>query len=503
MRGRQSINPIKKVGLARIDSGKIKITSLGEYLLKEDYDLGEMFFRSFLKWQLPNPASDDFKSEDGFCIKPFIATLHFIKEVNEKWQSLGKKSKGISKEEFALFVPTLIDYKEIDNQAQKVIDLRLLCEGKKQTEQKKIVEKYKIDFIKEFLKASNKTSVNQIVKNLKDYGDNTIRYFRLTRYFFIRGEGFYIDLEPRRHIEINSILKTDNAKPLKFKTDDEYLNYISYINQPILPWETIAELKRLLQEKSIEYGSDKYNSWILSTFGEDQKSFEQRIENLLLINKFVKIKMNAEVSVTEDEAKDKFLNQYNSFESEYILFEGATLPFFANTIPLFELKKLSISKLKFDVPSMIDTLIRYKEKGSYSGKKENNPETLIEDILDKLGITYERGDLGELIKNAPATKRTVGFIIPNKKCPKIIAESSFLVTTSSGQGDKSKTEISIDLLIKKHYPKTKFIGFVDGIGWYVRKGDLKRMVAAYEDVFTFHKDELARFERLMIEEFKK
>ncbi len=47
MRGRQSINPIKKVGLARIDSGKIKITSLGDYLLKEDYDLGEMFFRSF------------------------------------------------------------------------------------------------------------------------------------------------------------------------------------------------------------------------------------------------------------------------------------------------------------------------------------------------------------------------------------------------------------------------------------------------------------------------
>src|SRR3989338_7532174 len=132
MRGRQSINPIKKVGLARIDSGKIKITSLGEFLLKEDYDLGEIFFRSFLKWELPNPASDDFKNEDGFCIKPFIATLHFIKEVNEKWQSLGKKSKGISKEEFALFIPTLIDYKGIDSHAQKVIDLRLLCESKKQ-----------------------------------------------------------------------------------------------------------------------------------------------------------------------------------------------------------------------------------------------------------------------------------------------------------------------------------------------------------------------------------
>ncbi|MCC5944892.1 MAG: hypothetical protein JJT94_08145 [Bernardetiaceae bacterium] len=182
-----------------------------------------------------------------------------------------------------------------------------------------------------------------------------------------------------------------------------------------------------------------------------------------------------------------------------IFFEGSSIPFLASTIPLFELKKLSISKLKFEVTEMLDTLIRYKEKGSYSGKKANNPEMLIEDLLDKLDLSFERGDLTELIDNAPDNKRTMDFIIPNKKNPKVIVECSFLATTSSGQGDKSKTEISIDKLIKQHYPKAKFIGFVDGIGWYVRKGDLKRMVTAYEDVFTFHKEELKRFEKLLIE----
>jgi len=186
-----------------------------------------------------------------------------------------------------------------------------------------------------------------------------------------------------------------------------------------------------------------------------------------------------------------------------IFFEGASIPFLANTIPLFELKKLSISKLKFEIPELIDTLIRYKEKGSYSGMKGNNPETVVAEILEKFGISFETGDLKELIDNAPDNKRTMDFVIPNKKNPLIIAESSFLATTSSGQGDKSKTEISIDTLIKEHYPKAKFIGFVDGIGWYVRKGDLKRMVTAYEDVFTFHKDELQRFEKLLIETFKK
>ena len=101
----------------------------------------------------------------------------------------------------------------------------------------------------------------------------------------------------------------------------------------------------------------------------------------------------------------------------------------------------------------------------------------------------------------PDTKRTMDFIIPNKKNPRIIIECSYLVTTSSGQGDKSKTEISIDALIKEHYPEAHFLGFVDGIGWYVRKNDLKRMVAAYEDVFTFHQDELERFKQLLGEVF--
>jgi len=186
-----------------------------------------------------------------------------------------------------------------------------------------------------------------------------------------------------------------------------------------------------------------------------------------------------------------------------IFFEGASIPFLANTIPLFEIKKLSISKLKFEISELIDTIIRYKEKGSYSGMKGNNPETVIVEILDNLGLTFETGDLTELISNAPDNKRTMDFIIPNKKNPLLIAESSFLATTSSGQGDKSKTEISIDSLIKEHYPSAKFIGFVDGIGWYVRKGDLKRMVSAYEDVFTFHADEIKRFEKFLIETFRK
>lgn len=186
-----------------------------------------------------------------------------------------------------------------------------------------------------------------------------------------------------------------------------------------------------------------------------------------------------------------------------IFFEGATVPFLASTLPLFELKKLSISKLKFEVPAMIDTLVRYKEKGSYSGKKGNNAETVIEGLLNCLELPFETGDLDKLAKHEPDSKRTMDFIIPSNQNPQIIIECSFVGTTSSGQGDKSKAEIGVSQLIKTYYPETKFIGFVDGIGWYVRKNDLMRMVTAYQDVFTFHKEELSRFADFLREEFQK
>ncbi len=233
---------------------------------------------------------------------------------------------------------------------------------------------------------------------------------------------------------------------------------------------------------------------------------DAELNRILLKEKWFKSEKISEDGIAEwSDSKIMSMIQTDKYFRQGIVnlfFEGAAIPFLAKTLPLFELKKLSISKLQYQIPDLIDTLIRYKEKGSYSGKKENNPETVIENILDEFKVTFERGDLSELITNAPDSKRTMDFIIPNKKSPLLIIESSYLVTTSSGQGDKSKTEISIDALLKQHYPKSKFIGFVDGIGWYVRKGDLKRMVSAYEDVFTFHEDELRRFKELLKDTLK-
>jgi len=262
MRGRNSIAPLNKMGLciAKNSAKGIKITPLGEYFLSENYDLGKLFFMHFLKWQLPNLSSKTFSEDDGFAIKPFIGTLHLINEVNNKWVKLGNDPIGISKDEFSLFAPTLVDYRSIKKQADNLVEYRIgLRSQKDEKSRKQFKEKFRRDFAEKFLRTDNSDEVAKLLNNLKDYGDNAIRYFRLTRYLYIRGGGFYVDLEPRRTIEIEKLLSTDNASPLVFKNANEYIEYLADIDKPVLPWETKSELEKIaknLDQDVRQYAAD-------------------------------------------------------------------------------------------------------------------------------------------------------------------------------------------------------------------------------------------------------
>jgi len=298
------------------------------------------------------------------------------------------------------------------------------------------------------------------------------------------------------------------------KFEEKYEGYITSLK------ETLLNLKQKIDEQGLkrEFFIDliKKENGIEAFLALTGFSFEN-LKRLITIIRITNNKELSELTYKEkwDNNTQKDIKELTTKQilkliktNEYfakgivnLFFEGGSVKFLAETLPLFELKKLSLNKLKFDITELIDTIIRYKVKGSYTGKKENNPESYIEEILNELNISFDKGDLPLLKEKENLSKRTMDFIIPNKQNPQIIIECSYLSTTASNQGDKAKTEIEIQKLIKKHYPKAKFWGFVDGIGWYVRKNDLKRMVEAYEDVFTFHKDEIKRFKEKLLKVF--
>jgi len=248
LRGRTSVAPLTKMGLAiaRKSYGAVHITDLWNAFLDGNLDIGDIYFRFFIKWQLPNPDSSDYKFENGYNIKPFIGVLHLINSVNIKSIKIWEKTKWISKQEFSLFCPSLINFKNIEEYADEIIKLRLEIKGKDRQEQKAIFDAYRLSFAQDFLNTSDTESIGKLLNNLKDYGDNAIRYFRLTRFLYIRGGGFYIDLEPRREIEIENLLNFDNAESIKFNNKEDYLGYIADISEPKLPWESEKEYIRII-----------------------------------------------------------------------------------------------------------------------------------------------------------------------------------------------------------------------------------------------------------------
>lgn len=144
LRGRTTISALKKFGFFYTKIGEEIIASeIGKKYLNKEISETLFFQKVLLKWQFGNNNDDEYKNEDGYNIKPFVAFLHLISKLNKKLKENGKKPIGISTLEFDLFIPTLINYEDIPYFVENIIDFR-----EKYSNQNKISDKNK--FISEF-----------------------------------------------------------------------------------------------------------------------------------------------------------------------------------------------------------------------------------------------------------------------------------------------------------------------------------------------------------------
>lgn len=240
MRGRTSFKPLEKLGfaLANPRNHLVQITPVGRELIDPNTDIGDIVLRSLLTWQLPNPMdARGFPAKFGYRIKPFVGTLHLIKRVNELCRDRGLHETGLSFDEFDAFVPTLIDWEKISEVAEKVVDIRIACRGLPQAEREarrnSLTENYLAGFD---------------LQHIGDYGDNIRRYFRLTRFIQFRGDGRFVDLEPRRAVEIDALLARDDASPMEFSTLQNYIDFRYGPTVPALPWQNYINLVQIYQE---------------------------------------------------------------------------------------------------------------------------------------------------------------------------------------------------------------------------------------------------------------
>lgn len=238
MRGRQSMSPLVKLGLVYYEEKIIRISDMGRKLLNGDITFEEMMLDALLKYQYPNPADSGFQK---WNTKPFINALRLIKRVNDICVARGNVAKGISSQEFGIFVLSLKSYEDVDKVANLLLDFR--------AERAKCAnDKEKADFTNDYIE-TYLADFNNPIKNCREYTDNMIRYFRMTKYIYIRGkyDHTYIDLEPRRMTEINAILESDTGAAKPFTLHD-WNKFMGVYGAYQLPFESLEKLTTIANE---------------------------------------------------------------------------------------------------------------------------------------------------------------------------------------------------------------------------------------------------------------
>tara|TARA_Y100001936_G_C16056241_1_gene661215 strand:- start:116 stop:1936 length:1821 start_codon:yes stop_codon:yes gene_type:complete len=245
MRGRQSLSPLRKLGICYLDENKIlHFTKKGKLLAD-----GEISINQYLEDVLLQYRSTDFN------IIPLIATIQLIAKVNKLWEDKGQKPTGLSWLEFSLFVPSLIDHANIASQADLLIKFREeYSSASTQTTKKKVKSKYQKMFADGdvLLNWDNGNATETIKENIKkfkkrffEYGQGNIAlYFRAAGWLAKRGDGYRIDLNPLRAIE-NEIILGMSAEPVPHADEQAYAEYLSG-NKPFeIPWKTKEQLLKI------------------------------------------------------------------------------------------------------------------------------------------------------------------------------------------------------------------------------------------------------------------
>jgi hypothetical protein len=301
-RGRATAGILNRFGLcvAAASQGPVKITDLGNKWLKNKISDQELFFKFLLKWQYPNEIEEGYAS---FNIKPFIGSILLIREVNLEWTKQGHDPLGVSRQEFAYFFPSLTAYSQLKDCAKEIIKLRLALKDLHGSARKSYLDRYYQERTHKIFPKTDSILTKQ--RDLKDYGDSAIRYFRMSGFIIQRGKGNHVDLSPDRKVEIRSLINSSLIKVRPFDNYEDYLTYLVDSNLPKIPWENDADLKnikqqvvRLISSFSVDLNiQSQTQTFIESIKNESLKSQVAKIEeykNILQIKKLRSYKYNSD-----------------------------------------------------------------------------------------------------------------------------------------------------------------------------------------------------------------
>ena len=116
------MQPLLKLGLVKIDfedHKKLIITERGHQLLEGKITDEEMMIQALTDWKYPRTREDVYDPEwKGYNIRPMMATISVIEQVNQRDERKGMEPNGITFDEFMVYLMTMYSCGQLNDRVR-------------------------------------------------------------------------------------------------------------------------------------------------------------------------------------------------------------------------------------------------------------------------------------------------------------------------------------------------------------------------------------------------
>lgn len=163
-------------------------------------------------------------------------------------------------------------------------------------------------------------------------------------------------------------------------------------------------------------------------------------------------------------------------------------------IPLYYMRNFKLTDPEFisDLRDhkYVERILNDNEiQGKYSNEVGAHVERIIQTRLESYKANVNRTLQYEIQKEFPLLNKNIDFLIPSVNAPIILIESSYNITTGSGQSKRADQLVEFFSTLMRHNANHRanriiMLNYCDGFGWVGRQNDLHRIYEASDFVFN-------------------
>ncbi len=291
---------------------------------------------------------------------------------------------------------------------------------------------------------------------------------------------------------------------------DEWKNSMSFMIDDSFDnnfLQTITPLTRLINESCQSFSNPQELSTFLTTDSGNinsllkLKAFVSVIglseERLKRVVSLIRFKFFGEEFRTEWPVSriSRTLNSNNEFKNLLIeFFINGRNSRIGKEMPLYYMRNFNLLNADFITDltefNYVDRILNDNEiQGKYSNEVGAHVERIIQNKLDEYRNSVNDELRYEIQKEFPLLNKNIDFLIPNVDAPIILIESSYNITTGSGQSKRADQLVELYGILMRNNANHRanriiMLNYCDGFGWVGRQNDLHRIYDASDFVFN-------------------